>query len=132
MHISHQVAAGVTQVRANLATPASVKTDGSMEAFALQWFEQMRMGQIDRTQLAAHYDAHLTEDAVQGMSRFLKAYDYGAAPLGAQIVRTHSTEEQTFHVVKLVFPRGDAASLLFGFDQAGKVTGVSLLGMAGD
>ena len=132
MQITHQVASGVARVRANLAGPASAKTDGSVEVFALRWFEQMRVGQIDRTQLAAHYDAHLTEDAVQGMSRFLKAYDYGASPLGAEIARTHSTEEQTFHVVKLVFPRGDAASLLFGFDRAGKVTGVSLLGMAGD
>jgi hypothetical protein len=90
----------------------------------------MRTGQIDRMQLEARYNAHLTEDAVQGMSRFLKAYEYGASPLGAHIVRTHSADDQTFHVVKLVFPRGDAANLLFGFDRAGKITGISLLGVA--
>jgi hypothetical protein len=132
MQASKQVAASVASVRARLATPASARTDGSMESLALQWFEQMRTGQIDRTQLAAHYSVQLTEDAVQGMSRFLKAYEYGASPLSAHMVRTHSAGEQTFHVVKLVFPRGDAANLLFGFDRAGRITGISLLGMAGD
>ena len=34
--------------------------------------------------------------------------------------------------VKFVFPRGDATSLLFGFDAAGKITGVAIGGMAGD
>jgi hypothetical protein len=32
--------------------PSSVPTDESVEALALQWFGEMRMGQIDRTQLA--------------------------------------------------------------------------------
>jgi hypothetical protein len=30
-------------------------------------------------------------------------------------------------VVKLVFPRGDAANLLFDFDPNGKITGFSLM-----
>jgi len=34
--------------------------------------------------------------------------------------------------VKLVFPRGDAASLLFGFDVEGKITGVGIMSMTGD
>jgi len=132
MQVSHQVATTAARLRANLATPASAATDGRVEAFALQRFEQMRTGEIDRTQLDARYNAHLTDEAVQGMSRFLRAYQYGTSPVGAHIVRMHSAEGQSFHLVKIVFPRGDAASLLFGFDQAGKITGVGLLGMAGD
>ena len=34
--------------------------------------------------------------------------------------------------MKFVFPRGDATSLMFGFDAAGKITGVAVGGMAGD
>lgn len=129
---NHQLAHSFRRMRANLTTAASATTNGGMESFALQWFERMRTGQIDRAQLEPRYNAHLTEDAVRGMSRYLKAYQYGASPLGAQVVRSHSAADQTFHVVKLIFPRGDAASLLFGFDPAGKITGISLLGMAGD
>ena len=40
--------------------------------------------------------------------------------------------EQTFYVVKLVFPRGDAASLLLGLNAQRKITGISLMSMAGD
>jgi hypothetical protein len=39
---------------------------------------------------------------------------------------------QTLHVVKIVFPRGDAASLMMGFNADGKITGISLMSMAGD
>jgi len=35
-------------------------------------------------------------------------------------------------VVKLIFPRGDAASLLIGLNAEGKITGISFLSMAGD
>jgi hypothetical protein len=34
--------------------------------------------------------------------------------------------------VKIVFPRGDAAGMMMGFNAEGKITGVSLLSMAGD
>jgi hypothetical protein len=34
--------------------------------------------------------------------------------------------------VKLVFPRGDAASLLFGFDAEGEITGTTVMSLAGD
>jgi hypothetical protein len=57
---------------------------------------------------------------------------YGASPLRAEIVQTRNSGEQTFYVVKFVFPRGDATSMLFGFDAAGKITGVGVAGMAGD
>jgi len=57
---------------------------------------------------------------------------YGASPLRAEIVRTKKAADQTFAMIKFVFPRGDATSLLFGFDAAGKITGVAVGGMAGD
>ena len=115
------------------APPASsVPTEKSVEALALDWFAKMRTGQIDRTQLATDYSAQLTDDAVQAMSRYLKEYEYGASPTGAQVLKTRTIGEQTFYVVKLVFPRGDAASFLFGFNAEGKITGISLMSMAGD
>jgi hypothetical protein len=35
-------------------------------------------------------------------------------------------------VVKILYPRGDAASLLIGLNTEGKITGISFLSMAGD
>ena len=57
---------------------------------------------------------------------------YGAAPLRAEIVQSKEDGEQTFATIKFVFPRGDATSLLFGFDAAAKITGIAVGGMAGD
>jgi hypothetical protein len=111
---------------------SGVLKEKSVETLALEWFAQMRTGQIDRTQLAASYNAQLTDDAVQAMSRYLKEYEYGASPTGAQVLQTRTIGEQTFYVVKLVFPRGDAASLLLGFNTEGKITGINLMSMAGD
>jgi hypothetical protein len=112
--------------------PSSVQTKKSVETLALEWFAQMRTGQIDRTQLASEYNAQLTDDAVQAISHFLKEHDYGAPPTDAQVLKTSLVGEQTFYVVKLLFPRGDAASLLLGFDAEGKITGINLMSMAGD
>ena len=112
--------------------PSSVPTEHSVETLALEWFAKMQTGQIDRTQLAADYSAQLTDDAVQALSRFLKEHDYGAPPTGAQVLKTSTVGEQTFYVVKLLFPRGDAASLLLGFNAEGKITGINLMSMAGD
>jgi hypothetical protein len=111
---------------------AAALTDKSVEAMALQWFERMRTGQIDRTQLTAQYSAQLTDDMVKKMSAYLTEYKYGALPSGAKILRTRSIGGQTFYDVKLLFPRGDAASLLFGFNAEGKITGIALMSMAGD
>jgi hypothetical protein len=47
-------------------------------------------------------------------------------------VHRRESGSQTFHVVKIHFPRGDAASFLMGLNQEGKITGLSLLSMAGD
>ncbi|MGH6990510.1 MAG: hypothetical protein ACREE3_11500 [Stellaceae bacterium] len=113
------------------ALPAAPAPD-SIESFALEWFTRMRSGAIDRTQLVPEYSAQLTDHAVKELSRYMRAYEFGALPLYAEVVRTHKDGDQTFHVVKIVFPRGDAASLMFGRDTAGRVTGMTLLSMAGD
>ena len=122
----------VAAALAGSPSPSSVRTESSVEALALEWFAKMQTGQIDRTQLAADYSAQLSDDAVQAMSRYLKEHEYGAPPTGAQVLKTRTIGEQTFYVVKLVFPRGDAASLLLGFNAEGKITGISLMSMAGD
>jgi hypothetical protein len=82
--------------------------------------------------LAAEYNAQLTDEAVNGMSQYLSAYQYGASPKGATVLLTRSINEQTFHVAKIAFPRGDAASLKLGFNAKGKITGITLMSMAGD
>ena len=116
---------------AGSTAPSSVRTEKSVETLALEWFAKMQTGQIDRTQLATDYSTQLTDDAVQAMSRFLKEHDYGASPFGAQVLKTRTVGEQTFYVVKLLFPRGDAASLLLGFNAEAKITGISIMSMAG-
>ena len=85
--------------------PSRARPEKSVETLALEWFAQMQKDQIDRTQLAADYSAQLTDDAVQAMSRYLKEHEYGAPPTGAQVLKTRTIGEQTFYMVKLVFPR---------------------------
>ena len=126
------LSASVTEALSNPPSPASGPTDSNVEGLALQWFARMRAGQIDRTQLTADYSAQLTDDAVRSMSQYLKEYDYGTSPRGAQILLRRSQGDETFYVVKILFPRGDAASLLLGFNPDGKITGISLMSMAGD
>jgi hypothetical protein len=63
------------------------------------------------------------------MSRASRAHSKRGGP---EVARTGKDGDQTFATLKFVFPRGDATSLLFGFDAAGKVTGVALRGLAGD
>jgi hypothetical protein len=90
----------------------------------------MQAGRTDRSQYTPAYGTQVTDDAVKAMSHALN--QYGATPLRAEIVQTRKIDEQTFYVVRFVFPRGDATSLLFGFDTAGKITGIGVSGMAGD
>jgi hypothetical protein len=120
----------VVTALADAARAAGVPTEESMKAFALQWFAQMQAGKIDRTLYTPAYAAQLTDDAVQAMSHHLN--EYGASPLRAEIMQKRSIDNQTFYQVKLVFPRGDASSLLFGFDPEGKITGVAIMSLAGD
>jgi len=121
--------ASVAAARADPAPPARVPTEDGMRALALQWFAQMQAGKIDRTEYTAEYGAQLTDDAVQAMSHQLN--QYGASPLRAEIMQKRAIDNQTFYQVKL-FPRGDAASLLFGFNAEGKITGIGIMSMAGD
>lgn len=123
---------GVAALPTVVPAQSGTLTDESVETIALQWFEQMRTGQIDRTQLTPEYSSQLTDDAVKNMSAYLNEYRYGTSPTGAQILRSRTIGEQTFYDVKLTFPRGDAASLLFGFNAEGKITGIALMSMAGD
>jgi hypothetical protein len=70
--------------------------------------------------------------AIEQMSRYLTAYEFGALPLDAHVMQTRETQTQKFYLGKIVFPRGDAPSLMMGFNADGKITGVSLMSMAGD
>jgi hypothetical protein len=114
-------------IAAALADPPAAD---DVKHLALRWYEQMQAGQLDRSQLAAAYSAQVTENAVREMSR--KVNLYGASPRGAEILQSRTIADQTFYLVKLIFPRGDAASLLIGFDAQGKITGINLMSMAGD
>ncbi len=111
-------------------TSASGPTDDKVAAFALQWLTQMQAGKIDRTQYTAAYGAQLTDGAVQDMSRHLN--QYGATPIGADVVRHRKIDDQTFYVVKVIFPRGDATGLLLRLDVADKITGIDVVSLAGD
>ena len=126
------LSSGVTAAPAVVPAQTTALTDESVEAIALQWFRRMRTGQIDRTQLTPQYSAQLTGDVVQKMSAYLNKYQYGASPIGARILRTRTIGDQTFYDVKLIFPRGDSASLLLGLDENRKITGIVLMSMAGD
>jgi hypothetical protein len=109
---------------------ASARLEDTVDVFALQWFLQMQSGQIDRTQLTDAYSAQLTDQAVREMYHRLN--EYGASPKSAEIVQSRTIGDQTFHVVKFLFPRSDAASLLFGFDAEGKITGITVMMLPGD
>jgi hypothetical protein len=125
-------AGGVATAAAASVPSANVQTEKGVDDLALKWFAAMQTGQIDRAQLTPDCNARLTNDAVQHMAQYLKEHDYGVPPSWAEVVQTRKTGDQTLYVVKLVFPRGDAASLLFGFNTEGKITGISILSLAGD
>jgi hypothetical protein len=104
----------------------------TVNARALRCWSQMQSGVIDRTELSEDYSAHLSDDAVLEMSNYLKEHKYGVPPSRVEVLQKHQTRNQTIYLVKLDFPRGDAASLLLGFDNDAKITGVTILSMAGD
>ena len=116
----------------NALPPADARADEHVNTFALQWFAQMRAGKIDRTHLSTDYNAHLTNEAATAMSEYLRRYEFGADPVGVHSMRRRMSGDQAFYLTKILFPRGHAASLLFGFNTAGKITGVTLMSMAGD
>ena len=87
-------------------------------------------GRSDRPLAICAHRAQVTDDAVKAMLHALNRY--GASPLRAEIVQTRRIDEQTFYIVKFVFPRGDATSRLFGFNTAGKITAVGIGSLAGN
>src|SRR5208337_2228289 len=119
----------VTITRADTAPPSAL-TGSAFTTWAMHWFTEMMAGRTDRSQYAPAFAPQVTDEAVARISHDLNRY--GAAPLRAEIVQTKKDGDQTFTVLKFVFPRGDATSLMFGFDAAGKITGVAPAGMAGD
>ncbi len=116
--------------RADETPPAAASTGAALTTWAMHWFTEMMAGRTDRSLYAPGFVTQVTEEAVARMSHDLNVY--GAAPLRAEIVQTKKDGEQIFTMIKFVFPRGDATSLMFGFDGAGKITGIAVGGMAGD
>ena len=117
--------------RPHAAAPTgSSLTNAALAAWAMHWFTEMMAGRTDRSQYSADFAPQVTDAVVARIAHDLNTY--GAPPLRAEIARTKKDGDQTFAVVKFVFPRGDATSLLFGFDAAGKVTAFALGGLAGD
>jgi hypothetical protein len=108
------------------ALPIDPSSADSVKVFALDWFARLQAGQIDRTRMTSALSRALTDDSVEEMSRYLKAY--GPAT-GEEITQNRRIEDQTFYVVKLFLQRGDALSLLIGFDDGGKITGVTFPSM---
>jgi hypothetical protein len=129
--IAMLAASQVGTVRADETPAVGPPADAAgLSVRGMRWFTEMMAGWTDRSQYAAAFAPQVTDAAVAGIAHDLNKY--GAAPLRAEIVQTKKIGDQTFAIVKFVFPRGDATSLLFGFDAAGKVTGVAVGGMAGD
>jgi hypothetical protein len=98
----------------------------SVKAFALEWFGHLQAGQIDRMQMSTELSESLTDDSVKEMSRIVTSY--GPATKD-EIIENRKIDDQTFYVVKLFLQRGDAVSLLIGFNEGGKITGVTFPSM---
>jgi hypothetical protein len=113
------------------AAPATLTAD-SVQKSAVEWFDRMRTGQIDRTQLTAEYNAQLTNETVETTSRFLQAHGYVGSPTEAKLIDTRTAEDQTLYTVKLSFAGGNAANLQIAVDGDGKIGDISLLSPGGD
>ena len=123
-------AAPAANARSDEAPVVATPTGEALTTWAIHWFTEMMAGRTVRSQYAPAFAPQVTDEAVARIAHDLNKY--GAAPLRAEIVKTEKKGDQTFAIVKFVFPRGDATSLLFGFDAAGKVTGFAPAGLAGD
>jgi hypothetical protein len=102
------------------------RSSDGVKAFALQWFTHLQEGQLDRTQMTTALSENLSEGAVEEMSHYLKSY--GPADRG-EIIENRKIDDQTFYFLKLFLQRGDALTLLVGFDENGKMTGVTFPSM---
>jgi hypothetical protein len=106
--------------------PIDPSSSDSVKTFALDWFEHIQAGKIDRAQMTAALSETLTDSSVEEMSRYLRAY--GPATRD-EISQNRRIQDQTFYVVKLFLQRGDALSLLIGFNDDGKITGITFPSM---
>ena len=113
---------------ANETPPAGEATSEALTTWAKRWITEVMAGRTDRSQYAPGFAPQVTDAAVSRMTHDVTGY--GAAPLRAEIVQNQKDGNQTFTTIKFVFPRGDATSLLFGFDAAGGITGIAVGGMA--
>lgn len=120
----------VVPVQADTMPLASVESEARVTALAMRWFTEIQAGRTDKTLYAPAFGPQVTDEAVRGVSQALSIY--GALPVRAEVVQAGRSAEQSFYTVKFIFPRGDAASILFGFDAGGKITGIAAAGMAGD
>jgi hypothetical protein len=106
--------------------PIDPTSSDSVKVFALGLFERLQAGQINRTQMTAALSENLTDDSVKEMARYLKSYGPATSD---EIIQTRKIQNQTFYVVKLFLQRGDALSLLIGFDESGKIAGITFPSM---
>jgi hypothetical protein len=115
---------------ADAAPRAGALSDARVIALAMLWFTEIQAGRTDRSLYAPAFATQVIDEAIRAMSQ--APNKYGAPPVDAEVVHTGKGGEQTLYTVKFVFPRGDATSLLFGFDAEGKITGIAVGGLAGD
>ena len=113
------------------AGPAALTAD-SVQKSALEWFDRMRTGQLDRTQLTADFNAQLTDETVETTSRFLQAHGYVEPPAEAKLVDTRTAGDETLYTVRLSFASGKAANLQISVSGDGKISDISLLNTGGD
>jgi hypothetical protein len=71
----------------------------------------------------------LTDNAVQVFARHIS--QYGASLLGAEIMQKRLIEDQTIPPGEAGIPARRSASLLFGFDAEGEITGTVVMSLAG-
>jgi hypothetical protein len=102
--------------------PIDPTSGESVKAFVLEWFARLQAGEIDRTEMTTGLSETLTDVSLKEMSRIVTSF--GPATK-SEIVENRKIDDQTFYVVKLFLQRGDAVSLLIGFNESGKITGVT-------
>lgn len=113
------------------AAPAALSADSAQKS-AEEWFDRMRTGQIDRTQLSDDFNAQLTDSTVETTSRFLQAHGYVAPPTAAKLVGTRTSGDETLYTVKLSFANGNATNLQISVGPDGKFSDISLLNADAD
>jgi hypothetical protein len=115
--------------RAEEAPPDATWIKAHASALALDVFQHLQAGQIDRAQLTPLYNQQLTDGAVKEMARHLKSY---GAPTGGDLLQTHTIDTQTFTLVKLLFERGEALTMMIDYDADRKITAISFPNMGQD